>query len=185
MNKNEKTKNAVINIEQCIDSEHLNSLWYGGTVATITISDYEFRIVANGDIYCFGIVGGAEIRYKDKHNGGLLYDCLRGIVKNDSELTKLINSNDNNNYLTFDDTNWYEVFVAKKDGNEFKNSFILDSEKISDAIIEVLENVKEYVKWLVEEEADNNFEDSDFNSFSFNYSGTTIEIPIKTNKCEN
>lgn len=170
--------NIKIEIEQCIDLSHLRSLWYGGTVATISILDYEFVIVANGDICCYGVIKGQEIRCKDKQNGGALYDTLRNLVKNDNEIKKLIRSDNNKNYLYFEDQNWFEVFVSKKGGNEFEDSFVLDSEKISDAIIEVLENAKEYLQWLTEEETEKSFDES---LLDIDFSGTTIEVPLNHN----
>lgn len=133
--------------------EQNESLWYGGKVAEIIKDDETYTIEAIGDIRCDLIAKHDmkinDIDYKkdevilniiDKNNSGGFKREIEMFIHNDEELNDLI-LNDNPDYeLVFGNNNWLEVFY---DNGE---SDILDCATIDDAIIDVLENIKDKIK---------------------------------------
>lgn len=150
--QNIKHDTAVIDIEQYIDREHLSSLWYGGCVASIFYKEYELSIVANGDIFCSGCIKGEYFKFKDKQNGGYLYDVLGNKIT-DYELMQFLTDPENSleDNLCFDDSNWFEVFITPKDGKEYSESYVLDADTLPNAVAEVLANAEEYIRCAKED----------------------------------
>lgn len=131
----------MINIQifDYIDSDHLDSLWYGGHVATVTHGDILISLYANGDVYahlCSVDDGGAyNIYVKDKNNAGVFYGEMRSKIKNDSDLHHAIQFSE----LSLNCGNWWEIFVEYKGRNiDIGDGVVLNADSMNEAISEII-----------------------------------------------
>lgn len=128
-----------IQIFDFIDSDHLDSSWYGGHVATVTHGDLLVFLYANGDMdarLCSVDNDGAYNLYvKDKNNAGEFYGEMRSKIKNDDELHHALQTGE----LSLDYGNWWEIFV-KYEGEEIDigDGAVLNASGLNDAISEVI-----------------------------------------------
>ena len=115
--KDQEEKYGVkITITDLIDKDHLNCIWYGGEVGFIeTPSGYTITIGAYGDIRLYGFIKSEPIDIKDKSNSGSVYHEI-GDKVNDKRLHKLLWSDKENNYLEYENNNWFEVDLISPDG---------------------------------------------------------------------
>lgn len=115
--KNQEEKFGVkITITDLIDKDHLNCIWYGGEVGIIeTPSGYTITIGAYGDIRLYGFINSEPIDIKDKSNSGSVYHEIGNKV-NDKLLHKLLWYDKENNYLEYENNNWFEVDLISPDG---------------------------------------------------------------------
>ncbi len=160
--KQEEKYGVEIEISQLIDKDHLDCLWYGGDVGTIKYRGYTIVIGAHGDIRIGGRINGAEIDFKDKNNSGAAYEDIAVDYNiDDSKLYSLIEGypdsfkGDENNYLSFENNNWFEVDLFSPDGEWIDlcgADNVLDN-NLLDCFSDVSEYF-EYVDNLIKEEQD-------------------------------
>jgi len=129
--------NCEVQFEQePIDDNHLSSLWYGGSVATIKFYNGVVGCIdALGDVYATlnDPVDNHEISYvKDKGNNGNFYCEMNSFIKNDDDLAKKIN----NSELVLDNNNWWEISVVDKDGDWHDLMWRANADGLYDAILE-------------------------------------------------
>lgn len=131
-----------------IDSDHLDCLWYGGTVATVKYKGNIFSLEARGDVSATLLdEENNEFCYvKDKRNGGCFYEQIKGYLKNDNELHKAVEEN----RLVFGDNNWYEIFVTSPECNFYDLQDVCSSDDMAECIIEMIENMDEIIKYIKE-----------------------------------
>lgn len=140
-----------------VSKEKQNSLWYGGEVVTILKDGYKFHLHANGDVIgklyrSKSIVGTASLLFyvKDKNNMGNFGAELARYISSDEELDVLFDfllTKDGFVYdLEMTDSNCWEVFITKPDGISFAPMLEIGSDKLSDAIFEVIDSIPDLVK---------------------------------------
>lgn len=149
-----KAKEQGIEIEMVqdlIDENHLDSLWYGGTIAVIIKNQYRIGVMAAGDVRAilYDKEDGSEVAYvKDKGNYGRFYEEMSYYIKDDDHLYKL----EDNGQLVLDSNNWFEWSVYDAEKGEYigPDCFdnILEEDILSflevDAINALLDYVIEY-----------------------------------------
>ena len=129
-----------IEITDLHDKDHLRCDWYGGVVGTITFPDeWKVLIEARGDIRLYGVVDGEEINIKDKSNGGRVYDELKDKL-DDASLKKLLSS-DGENFLQYDNNNWFEFNVESPDG-QFHDMGMWTDNVLDDDLLACFEGVE-------------------------------------------
>lgn len=103
--------------QEQVDNEHLDSVWYGGRIATIETERYKIYIEACGDVS--GTINGEH--YKDKNNTGYFGQCLKeNKIKNDKELKKA----ESEGIVTFWDNNWFEFQIWDTIKKDWIDNFI-------------------------------------------------------------
>lgn len=131
-----KAKEQGIEIEMVqdlIDENHLDSLWYGGTIARITKGKYRIALMAIGDVRAtlYDKEDGHEIAYvKDKGNYGRFYEEMLYYIKDDKHLYEL----EQNGLLVLDNNNWFEWSVYDTEKEEYIGPDLLDNIYESDVI---------------------------------------------------
>lgn len=91
---------------------------------------------------------------KDKNNMGNFGAELARYISSDEELDVLFDAYGGSflhkNGFVYDlemtDSNCWEVFITKPNGNSFAPMFELGSDKLSDAIFEVIDSIPELIK---------------------------------------
>lgn len=149
-----------------IPKEKQNSLWYGGEVVTILKDGYKFHLYANGDVIgelyrSKGIIGPVSLLFyiKDKSNMGDFGIELAQYISTDEELGVLTDATSDGQLkkdgfiykLSLTDNNWWEVFITKPDGSYHDFLYELESNKLSDAIIEVIDSIPDLIKEIKED----------------------------------
>lgn len=133
----------IIEFQQEIVSGKCNCLWYGGDIVTITYKDIVYHIAAVGDVIA-SLQAKDDLhelaRVKDKSNNGIFMDEMRGYIKDDARLDRLLQGNDPKNVLNIESGNWLEVYTENEQG-EWCDA--LDSDSILDGIIETVSLIKE------------------------------------------
>ena len=126
----------VVDDDVIIDENHLNVVWYGGTIATILHGRCALEIV------------GSEFRYRNRQGSGAFSmeadDSLRLAFASDAELEKALD----NDEIHYEDNSWFEYFAYAEDDVELSN-WVEDSDSILDVFSE--KNLKELVDQLIEE----------------------------------
>lgn len=71
-----KGKRINIKLNQTIEADKQDSLWYGGTCATLKCKNFTFTLGARGDVECslFDKDGNCLESVKDRRNGGGFYE---------------------------------------------------------------------------------------------------------------
>lgn len=129
------------------DDAHQNHLWYGGDVCSVEYKGVLFTLCANGDVFSvFQSEAGEYIEVRDKSNHAVFAEKMRNVIPSDEMLEKCIKNTVTLDLPSLDlmDANWWEVFMSK-DGKQY-GSFVLDSEKLSDAIDEMSELFDFWIK---------------------------------------
>lgn len=144
-----------------VSEEKQNSLWYGGEVVTILKDGYKFHLHANGDVIgslyrSKGIIGPVSLLFyiKDKSNMGDFGMELSQYISSDEELNVLTDALSDGQLkkdgfiykLELSNNNWWEVFVTSPDGKWHDLMCDLGSDKLADAIIEVIASIPELIK---------------------------------------
>lgn len=138
--------------EDIRDEKHLNCLWYGGEIGKIKYRDYEIVISAYGDVCLGGIIDGKEVHFVSKLNDGTAFSEL-GNMFDDESVEKLIYSHDSNNYLVYEDKNWFEVDLIGPNGTWIDLSYA--DNVLDDNILKCFEDVSEYFEYVDMEIANN------------------------------
>lgn len=140
-----KRKGGVLEVLEFIDIEHQNNLWYGGNVAEIKYKGYRLVIAAVGDVKVE--VADENDNYvgyvKDKNNAGIFYKEFRHFIRDDKHLVKLIA----NNHIIFENNNWWECFMYLPDGTFVDMMMALESDLLSEAILEVADSMDEIIEY--------------------------------------
>ena len=140
-----KRKGGVLEVLEFIDIEHQNTLWYGGNVAEIKYKGYRLVIAAVGDVKVE--VADENDNYvgyvKDKNNAGIFYKEFRHFIRDDKHLVKLIA----NNHIIFENNNWWECFMYLPDGTFVDMMMALESDLLSEAILEVADSMDEILEY--------------------------------------
>ena len=152
--KQQEEKYGVeIHITDLIDKDHLDCIWYGGEVGTIKYDGYIITIGAYGDVRLCGTIGGEEINIKDKNNGGYAYDVLGAKIDDEKLHALLTGYGEGNDYLAFENNNWFEVDLISPDGKWIDlcgADNVLDNDLLD--CFSNIETYFEYVKWAKENE---------------------------------
>jgi hypothetical protein len=124
--------------QEPIDENHLSSLWYGGSVATVKFPNGVIGCVdAIGDVYATltDLTDEHEIAYvKDKGNNGNFYCEMSPYIKNDEDLRR----KEAEGELLFDNNNWWEISVIDKDGEWHDLMWASDCDDLYGAIEECI-----------------------------------------------
>ena len=140
-----KRKGGVLEVLEFIDIEHQNNLWYGGNVAEIKYKGYRLVIAAVGDVKVE--VADENDNYvgyvKDKNNAGIFYKEFRHFIRDDKHLVKLIADN----HIIFENNNWWECFMYLPDGTFVDMMMALESDLLSEAILEVADSMDEIIEY--------------------------------------
>lgn len=106
-----KDKDYFMSTELREDRQDSN--WYDGLLYSFKYKGHEFSVYAHGDI---------RIDYK----GEIYHNIYDTDLKNDKDLQRALEKNE----LTWENNNWYELFVDKIDENgeqiEEIDSFVID-----------------------------------------------------------
>lgn len=137
-------RNRVKYEQPMIDSDHRNSLWYGGDVLHVDHRGCTVTLRANGDViaeYQSDPADKTLISVRDKSCHGVFYEKMRNAIPDDKELLRLSNADQSpgHAWLELVDNNWWEAFVVR-DGTEI-TSVVLDSENYDEALTEMLESI--------------------------------------------
>lgn len=128
-----------------IDTKHQNNLWYGGDIAEIKYKNHRLVIAAVGDVRVE--VADENDNYvgyvKDKNNAGIFYKEFRHFIRDDKHLVKLITDN----HIIFENNNWWECFLYLPDGRFVDMMMALESDWISEAILEVADSMDEILEY--------------------------------------
>lgn len=143
----EEKYGVTIEITDIIDRNHLNCVWYGGKVGRIqTPSGYTITIGAYGDIRLNGIIDGEEINIKDKSNGGSVYGEI-GHKVDDNRLKTLLTADESDeNYLRYDNNNWFEVDLISPSG-EWIDLFYTDN-VLDDDLLDCFMDIETYFEYI-------------------------------------
>ena len=97
-----------------IDDEHLDSLWFGGYIGTITYGNVTIDVKAVGDVRATLYRNGEEEKFvKDKSNNGIFAEKMVDLIDNDTELSCLLAEAGEGapDRLELVDGNWFEYFI--------------------------------------------------------------------------
>jgi hypothetical protein len=151
-----KAKEQGIEIEMVqdlIDENHLDSLWYGGTIARITKGRYCIALMAMGDVRAtLYDENKNEIAYvKDKGNYGRFYEEMADYIKNDKHMYEL----EHNGQLVFDNNNWFEWSVYDTEEEEYIGPDCFDN-ILEEGILDFLEvdAINALLDYVIEYESD-------------------------------
>lgn len=139
---------VYIKVYNEIEAGKCNSLWYGGYMAEIRVSDNKYSIMADGDVIVTLTNKETEetIAYvKDKSNSGTFSSEMSQYIKDDAHLSKIMSGEDPKYELLVSDSNWYEILIEKSNGKVSDDSFASDSDNIFDAICDAVEMMVERI----------------------------------------
>lgn len=97
-------------VEADIHENKVDSLWYGGPIATVSNDRYAVEVTVYGEVRLYGSWKGEELEFVDKNNSGLFFDRYGHLFKDDAELYKAFDTGD----LVYQNNNWVEVTVVDK-----------------------------------------------------------------------
>ena len=148
--KEEEEKSGVkITIKQFIDKNHLDCIWYGGEVASISYKGYTITIGAYGDIILDGRVNGRDFYVKDKENAGWVYNEL-GSELDDERFYALADCEPKpgDDFIDIVSSNWFEVNLIDPDGNWIDLGFF--ENVLQNNLLDNLHGVSEYTDMVDE-----------------------------------
>lgn len=140
------------NLEQYNDS-----IWHAGKVAIFKCDKGTYNLYANGIVKCSLIAKRTfkdyyQNEYKegeiiqtvvDKNNDGLFLNKMCNYITDDKHLYKIIEGNDPDYKLEFENNNWLELEFINKDGEVEYDDLILDDSCITDAIDKIASEIKQ------------------------------------------
>lgn len=144
--------NVEIESKRYEDKKHDYCYWYGGFVANVKASSGEYRIYARGQIRCdliakkgFKDEYGNEYKegkilatIKDKNEDGIFMNEMSYFIKDDSELSEILQGKHELYELKIENNNWFNLEFYNREG-EFEYDYDLESIRLDDAIEEVKE----------------------------------------------
>lgn len=149
-------RNDIISLQQA------DCIWYNETdIATITkmidSKEYTLHLDAVGEVHIYGRINGEEVQYDNNNIGDLCrdYGCT------DNELYKLLDSQDENNYLEFQNNNWLEGFYSVNGELDNCYSVVIDESNILEvmsdlgSLVDMLDEfIKEHEATLVQRKSE-------------------------------
>ena len=135
-------------LQDKIDDEHQDSLWYGGRIAEIKYKGYTFIVGAYGDVVAtlWGRNNDGsdyELAYvKDKNNAGRFYEEMSPYIKSDVDIGR----KEAEGKLVLDNNNWFEVLIDGPDGEQYDLGWVCDDFTYDSAIQEVIDNMENTIK---------------------------------------
>ena len=138
-----------IDIIQDVDANRQNSLWYGGTVATIEYKGYTFVLNAIGDVGATLLDkdGNVIADVSDKSNTGRFFEEMSDFIADDNTLSALCGGLDGTT-LEFQNNNWWEVFVDTPEKDIPDYDWVCESADFFDALQEVINSMDEIIQEL-------------------------------------
>ena len=141
-----KDAGVVVRYDVFADPARQDSLWYGGDCVTVEYKGYRFIVSANGDVIGDLLKAQSDgstprnLEYvKDKGNKGEFGKMLRRYVDSDEHLSRILAYRDDEYSIELQNNNWWEVFVVDPQGQFHDLMCVLDSDKLFDAVKEVIE----------------------------------------------
>lgn len=145
---NEKVliKNNIRYLQPLIDSNHRDSIWYGGDVLSLTFEGFTITLRANGDVIADLCKDDTtSVFVKDKNCHGIFYEKMKDYIPSDDALHEYIaNDTEKPPFLTLTDTNWWEIFIDFN--NHEIRSIVLDSTNYDEAITEILDSLPSFIE---------------------------------------
>lgn len=135
------------------DHKRLNCIWYGGTIATIKVSDsLSVEIDAYGDVRAtlFDSKDNELAYVKDKNNSGIFYDEMSCYIRDDGHLKRLLESG----RLVLDNNNWIEYDgIVNKGGerSQFVDLGMIVDNIVDDDILTAIEQILDNINDIAEE----------------------------------
>ena len=131
-------------LQNKIDDEHQDSLWYGGRIAEIKYKGYTFIVGAYGDVRATLLDENEnEIAYvRDKCNSGRFYEEMSPYIKSDVDLGR----KEAEGKLSLENNNWFEVLIDGADGEQYDLGWVTADFSYDSAIQEVLDNMDDVIK---------------------------------------
>lgn len=110
-----KGKRINIKLNQTIEADKQDSLWYGGTCATLKCKNFTFTLGARGDVECslFDKDGNCLESVKDRRNGGGFYE-LSHYLHSDEDVRNA-EQEEGPYSLEFRHNNWWECWIDTTD----------------------------------------------------------------------
>lgn len=138
------TEPIRISLNEKIQKNQYDSLWYGGLVATIQYGELAVVLEANGDVIAdLYDCRDSEERHlewiKDKNNIGEFGNVMRNYIRTDKELVKLLCNEHRRYYLEMSNNNWWECVPCCKDDEYYPESWVAEGDDIWSAIVEIVE----------------------------------------------
>ena len=163
-----KELGVIVNFDRSdvISLQQADCIWYNETdVATITKmidgKEYTLHLDAVGEVNIYGCINGEEVQYGNNNIGDLCrdYGCT------DNELYKLLDSQDENTYLDFQNNNWLEGFYSVNGELDNCCSVVIDESNILEVMSDLGSLVDMLDEFIKEHEAtlgkENNEQDID------------------------
>ena len=126
------------------DDDHLDPVWYGGSIASLKYKGYELSIEVHGDVEIVGDLDGEDFLYKNRENTGAMNlpaaDTLRTTFKSDEELNEALVNGD----IWYEDNNWIEAAVKDPDGY-WHESIVVDE---AYDVLDACDNISAWVDFL-------------------------------------
>lgn len=155
---------VVVNFDRSniIDFQHLDCTWYYNhcCVASITKEvngrQYGLLLVPSGEINLYGCIDGEEVDFKN----GMVNDLISDYGFDDNKLEQFSNSNDENNYLEWDNNNWIAGEFVVNDEicntyDEILDNNILDNMNDLSGLVDMLDKfIKEHEATLVQRKSE-------------------------------
>lgn len=157
------------------DENHLESIWYGGAIGSISYKEYKVIISSFGEIRLHGTLNGEEISYADKNESGNFYEEY-GHLLTDETLGEHIADNT----IEITDSNWFQFDIYDPDGNWIDIGDI-NTNVIDVNIIECFTDVEKYIQIIDEhiqlrQEPENTMESFRKEGFKIIRDGKTIVL---------
>lgn len=148
---NDLKVNKIVYLQDIVE-ERKNSLWYGEGIIRFELNNGGMlEVGAYGDIDLTFIdknTNNVVEEFKDKHNGGSLYNRLSHFIKNDKDLIAMLNNEHEKYECVMENNNWFEINYIDKDNN-FQDLFGYDNVLNTDMIDEIKDEIMENIDiWL-------------------------------------
>lgn len=138
-------------------NQYNDSIWHSGKVAIFKCDEGIYNLYVNGIVKCSLIAKRTfkdyyQNEYKegeiiqtvnDKNNEGLFLNKMCNYIMDDKHLYKIIDGDDPNYKLEFENNNWLELEFINKDGEVEYDDLILDDSCITDAIDKIASEIKQ------------------------------------------
>lgn len=138
------TSAFTLTVNQYIDNDHRDVLWYGGVIAVVEYKGHCFSLEARGEVHAALLDNdGTEICCShDKLSLGSFYAEMRKHIANDEELRTALEAG----LLEFGNNNWLEIFVQDPDSNWLSETWLVNDDDIVAGIIEMVETMEEILE---------------------------------------
>ena len=148
MSADAKRFGVILNVKEdtFYDDDHLDAVWYGGEIGSMTYKGYELHFSVQGEVRITGELHGRPFSYENRENTGALAltasDTLDEAFANDGELKEALDNGD----IRYEENNWIELFTKMPDGY-WREGVVVDD---ADSVLEAL-NISEWVDFIQSE----------------------------------